>query len=277
MAIYGYKKWHSNLLGVFSIIGVLAHVMFYCENYALAQITPDATLGDRSSKITPNVNIKGLPANQIDGGTIRGANLFHSFQEFNVGELQRVYFANPTGISNILTRVTGSNISNILGTLGVNGGANLFFLNPNGILFGNNARLDVQGSFVGTTANGLQFGNQELFSAINPQAPSLLTVNVPIGLQYGRNPGAIQLQEASLQVPNGRTLTLAGGIVNIDGRELLAPGGRVELAGVASSGGVGLMQQGQELRLSVPEGLARADVSMTNGANVDVRAGGGGS
>lgn len=130
------------LLTVFSITGVLAHVIFCCENHALAQITPDRTLGDRSSKITPNVNIKGSVGDRIDGGAIRGANLFHSFQEFNVGELQRVYFANPTGISNILTRVTGSNVSNILGTLGVDGGANLFFINPNGILFGNNSRLE---------------------------------------------------------------------------------------------------------------------------------------
>jgi filamentous hemagglutinin family protein len=178
MAIYGDKNWHSNLLGVFSIIGVFTHVIFCCENHALAQITPDGTLGDRSSIITPNVNIKGSAADRIDGGAARGVNLFHSFQEFNVGELQRVYFANPTGIENILTRVTGSNVSNILGTLGVDGGANLFFLNPNGILFGNNARLDVAGSFVGTTANSFVFGDGLEFSATNPQTPSsLLTVN----------------------------------------------------------------------------------------------------
>ncbi|MHC5780028.1 two-partner secretion domain-containing protein, partial [Nostoc sp.] len=121
MAICGYRNWRSDFLGVVSIIGVLAHVIFCSDNHALAQITPDGTLGDRSSRITPNVNIKGSAADRIDGGAIRGANLFHSFQEFNVGELQRVYFANPTGISNILTRVTGSNVSNILGTLGVDG------------------------------------------------------------------------------------------------------------------------------------------------------------
>jgi haemagglutination activity domain len=102
------RNWHSDFLGVFSIIGVLAHVILCCENHASAQITPDVTLSNNSSRITPNVNIKGSAADRIDGGVIRGANLFHSFREFNVGESQRVYFANPTGISNILTRVTGS-------------------------------------------------------------------------------------------------------------------------------------------------------------------------
>ncbi|MHC5721651.1 MAG: hypothetical protein ACYTX0_58955, partial [Nostoc sp.] len=79
---------------------MLAHIIFGSENHALAQIIPNRTLGNNSSKITPNVNIKGSAADRIDGGAIRGANLFQSFQEFNVRESQRVYFANPTGISN---------------------------------------------------------------------------------------------------------------------------------------------------------------------------------
>ncbi|HEY9610078.1 filamentous hemagglutinin N-terminal domain-containing protein, partial [Allocoleopsis sp.] len=82
----------------------------------LAQITPDSTLGAESSVVTPNVNVRGFSAERIEGGAVRGANLFHSFQEFNVGDGQRVYFANPTGIENILSRVTGNNLSNILGT-----------------------------------------------------------------------------------------------------------------------------------------------------------------
>ncbi|HEY9652365.1 MAG TPA: filamentous hemagglutinin N-terminal domain-containing protein, partial [Coleofasciculaceae cyanobacterium] len=88
-------------------------------NYVLAQITPDATLGAEHSIITPNININGANADRIDGGAIRGANLFHSFLEFNVEDGQRVYFANPTGIDSILSRVTGNDLSDILGTLGV--------------------------------------------------------------------------------------------------------------------------------------------------------------
>ena len=105
---------------------------------AIAQITPDNTLGTESSRVLPNGAI-----DKIDGGALRDKNLFHSFKEFNINNGQSVYFSNPSGIENILTRVTGGNASNILGTLGVNGAANLFLINPNGIVFGENARLDL--------------------------------------------------------------------------------------------------------------------------------------
>ncbi len=280
------RNWHSDLLGVFSIIGVLAHLIFCDENHALAQITPDGTLGNNSSIVTPNVNIKGLPTDRIDGGAIRGANLFHSFQEFNVGESQRVYFANPTGISNILTRVTGSNISNILGTLGIDGGANLFLINPNGILFGKNARLDVAGSFVASTANSFVFGNGLEFSATNPQTPSsLLTVN-PSALLFNQlQAGRIENSSIApagdnifgLRVPDGRSLLLVGGEIAINEGQLNAPGGRVELAGIAGEGTVGLNVDGNNLSLIVPDAVAKTDISLSNQALVSTSGEGGGA
>ncbi|MDZ8263014.1 filamentous hemagglutinin N-terminal domain-containing protein [Nostoc sp. ChiQUE01b] len=290
MTICGDRNWYSGLLIIFSITKVLAHVIFCFENHALAQITPDGTLGDRSS-ITSNVNIKGSAADRIDGGTIRGANLFHSFQEFNVGESQRVYFANPTGISNILTRVTGSNISNILGTLGVNGGANLFLINSNGILFGNNARLDVAGSFVASTANSFVFGNGLEFSATNPQTPSsLLTVN-PSALLFNQIAAApIQNNSVApagitpagfntfgLRVGDGKSLLLVGGNVSMDGGKLNAYSGRVELGGLAAPGNVNLLLNGDNLSLKFPENVARASVSLTNQAAIYVEGAGGGN
>ncbi|MEH2181982.1 two-partner secretion domain-containing protein, partial [Nostoc sp.] len=286
------RNWLSGLLRVFSITGVLAYVIiFCCENHALAQIIPDRTLGDRSSRITPNVNIKGSVGDRIDGGAIRGANLFHSFQEFNVGQLQRVYFANPTGISNILTRVTGSKVSNILGTLGVDGSANLFFLNPNGIIFGQNARLDVSGSFIATTANSFVFGNGLEFSATNPQTPSaLLTVN-PSALFFNQlQAGSIEnrsiapagidpsgLKASGLRVPNGKSLLLVGGNVSMDGGNLNAYGGRVELGGLAAPGNVNLLFNRDNLSLKFPLNVTRADISLTNKAGVFVTGAGGGN
>ncbi|MEH2360220.1 two-partner secretion domain-containing protein, partial [Nostoc sp.] len=291
MAICRDRNWRSSLLGVFGIIGVLAYVIFYSDNHALAQITPDGTLGNNSSRITPNVNIKGSVGDRIDGGAIRGANLFHSFQEFNVGELQRVYFANPTGISNILTRVTGSNVSNILGTLGVNGGANLFFLNPNGIIFGNNARLDVAGSFVASTANSFVFGDRLEFSATNPQTPSaLLTVN-PSALFFNQlPPGRIENRSIApagiapagfnafgLRVADGKSLLLVGGNVSMDGGQLNAYGGRVELGGLAAPGNVNLIFNRDNLSLKFPLNVTSADISLTNQAGVFVTGAGSGN
>ena len=141
-----------------------------CGNSVLAQITPDESLGTESSVVTPDVEIKGETADRIDGGATRESNLFHSFQEFNVREGQSVYFASPESIENIFTRVTGNNPSNILGTLGVDGAANLLLLNPNGILFGENSSLDLEGSFLGTTAESLIFRDGKEFSAVEPQS-----------------------------------------------------------------------------------------------------------
>ncbi len=219
----GWKSWG----GSFGIVRVLAmggaitlaagFANTFFENRTLAQITPDATLGAEPSVVIPNTNVRGLPAELIEGGALRGANLFHSFQEFNIGNGQRVYFANPTGIENILSRVTGNNLSKIFGTLGVDGGANLFLLNPNGIIFGPKARLDIAGSFVGSTANSLVFDNGSKFSATNPAAPPLLTIKLRPGLQYGINqPGATIANAGTLAV--GKDLTLVAGNLDLQGQ-----------------------------------------------------------
>ena len=216
--------------GLVSVLLISEATISASLNCLLAQIVPDGTLGDESSTIAPNAEFKGLPAQLIEGGAARGTNLFHSFTEFNVGELQRVYFANPTGIENILSRVTGSNVSNILGTLGIDGSANLFFLNPNGIIFGENAQLDVAGSFVGSTANSFVFPDGSEFSATNPTAPPLLTINVTPGLQYGQNPRGDIVNSGNLTVAPRHTLSLSGKDVTSTGN-LTAPGGTVQLLG----------------------------------------------
>ena len=212
----------------------------FASTQVQAQIIPDNTLKQEVSKLTPNVLINGANLDLIDGGAQRGNNLFHSFSEFNIQDGQQVYFANPSGVVNILTRVTGTQRSNILGTLGVDGGANLFLINPNGILFGNNASLDVRGSFVGTTANGLQFGNQGVFSATNPEAPALLTIN-PSALLFNQiNQGAAIQNNAltiGLGVDEGKSLLLVGGNVVMDGGTLLVNAlGKVQLIGTTLDG-----------------------------------------
>ncbi|BAY09327.1 two-partner secretion domain-containing protein [Calothrix sp. NIES-2098] len=256
-----------------------------------AQINPDNTLGAESSSVTPNVLINGASADRIDGGALRGSNLFHSFTQFNINDGQRVYFGNPAGVQNIFTRVTGGQSSNILGTLGVNGTANLFLINPNGIVFGKNASLDVRGSFVGTTANAVQFGNQGIFSATNPQAAPLLTIN-PSALLFNQlNQTGITNQSQApaginpvgdnvtgLRVADSQNLLLVGGNLNIDGGGLLAYGGNIELAAVAAPATVGLNIAANNLpSLTIPDGVERADVSLSNGAEVNVRGADGGN
>lgn len=218
--------------------------------YALpgsAQIVPDGTL-PVNSLVTPNGN-----SFVIDGGTVEGTNLFHSFDEFSVPTGSEALFNNTVSIENILTRVTGGEISNIDGLIRANGGANLFLLNPNGIVFGANARLDIGGSFLGTTANSIVFENGEQFSATDPAAPPLLTVNVPVGLQFNGQAREIRVRGeghsftsdnpvfapivgenngSGLQVNPGKTLALVGGDLLLEGGTLTAAGGRIELGGV---------------------------------------------
>jgi filamentous hemagglutinin family protein len=238
---------------------------------ARAQITPDNSLGNESSTVTQD-NINGIPSDLINGGAARGDNLFHSFQDFNIGEGRGAYFANPAGILNILSRVTGGNASTILGKLGVLGDANLFLINPAGILFGENASLDVKGSFVGTTADSVVFGDGFEFSASNPDAPPLLTINIPNGLRFRDNPGDIVNRSIfdgnnALFVPAGETLALIGGNINFDGGQVFALGGKVELGGLTQAGTVTL---NDDFSVSFPNDVTKADISLTNNSFVDV-------
>jgi filamentous hemagglutinin family protein len=253
------------------------------------QVIPDNTLGNESSVVNPNVDVKGSLGDSIEGGATRGTSLFHSFEKFDVNPNGRVYFNPQSNIQNIFSRVTGGNPSNIQGTLGVLNSANLFFINPNGILFGPNAKLDVNGSFLGSTANSLLFGNQFEFSATSKLAPpQLLTVNIPTGLRFRENPVnaanpanitvesdvAINGNYTILQVPDEKSIALVGGDVFVDGSILLATSGRIELGGVRGAGEIGL--NGNILQLNFPENVARANVQINN-SGAGVRGSGGGS
>jgi filamentous hemagglutinin family protein len=247
--------WKLKLTSNLVVSGILVAVS---GNGVFAQITPDRTLGNESSVVKPNRDIKGIPSNRIDGGARRGGNLFHSFQEFNVEEGRGAYFTNPSGVENILSRVTGSNPSEILGRLGVIGGnANLFLINPNGIIFGANASLDVNGSFLATTADGIKLGETGQFSATEPQKSNLLRID-PSALFFNAvaaQPIVNQSQADSLsgqtnsdgtavglQVPNGETLALVGGDVFLRNGNLTAAEGRIELGSVAGAGEVSLSE-----------------------------------
>ena len=268
-----------------ALCSAVASILSVVSQTAQAQVIPDDTLGAERSIVT-SVTDSSFSSQQIEGGAVRGTNLFHSFREFNIGEGQSLYFQNPTGVQNIISRITGESLSNIEGTLGVlNGDSNVYLLNPNGILFGENARLDVRGSFIATTAPMIQFGSQGFFSSAASDSPSLLTVSPSAFLFSQTTPSAIVNRSTAplasggkgLQVPIGESLLLLGGGISLLGGGVNAPEGRLELGAVAGEGivGVGLDSQGH-LRLSYPNRIARADVSLSNGATVDTSGEGGG-
>jgi filamentous hemagglutinin family protein len=276
------QGWQWHLVGSVAIVGTFFTAV---EEQVLAQIVPDNTLGAESSVVIPDVTINGIPSDQIEGGAIRGANLFHSFEQFSILQGRGAYFANPAGITNILSRVTGANRSDILGRLGVLGNANLFLINPNGIVFGPDASLDVQGSFVATTADAVRLGDGGLFSASEPGSSNLLTVS-PSALWFNAvaaQPIINQSQADSLigqpnvedgppglQVPVGQTLALVGGDVLLEGGNLTAAGGRIELGSVAGVGEVSLNPIGNGFELRYGSDNRFGDISLSNGAFVDV-------
>jgi filamentous hemagglutinin family protein len=223
---------------------------------------------------------------EITGGTEAGINLFHSFAEFSVREENIARFINNnSAIQNVIGRVTGLSASEIFGKIEAGGSSpefNLFLLNPNGIVFGPNASLDLKGSFVATTANAIQFGNRGFFSASSPNDPSLLTVQPSAFFFNQVRPNSIRYQgnnqpEAGLKVPDDKSLLLLGGDVAIDGGKLTAPNGRVELGGLARTGKVEINVNGNDLSLGFPDNLVRADILLTNGSLVDVSSRGSGS
>ncbi|WP_186227592.1 two-partner secretion domain-containing protein [[Scytonema hofmanni] UTEX B 1581] len=243
-----------------------------------AQVSPDGTL---STTVTSPNNLNFT----INDGNRVGGNLFHSFREFSVPNNGSAVFQNALDVQNIISRVTGGSLSQINGLIQAQGTANLFLLNPAGIFFGQNARLNIGGSFFATTADSLLFGDGIEFSATNPQAAPLLTVNIPIGLRFRDSPGNITNQSVvqdntgfgiGLQVNPGNSLALVGGNVSLEqGGRLTAAGGRIELGGLAGAGTVGLQTTGNTFTLNFPaNGLS--NVSLLDDARVAVRSNGGG-
>jgi filamentous hemagglutinin family protein len=215
-----------------SLLATLLGICVGAPAWAQSVIVPDDTLGAESSQVIPNAG--GFPIELIQGGAIRGQNLFHSFEEFNVDEGREAYFVSPSdAIANIISRVTGNNLSQILGILGTRSldgvatTADLFFINPNGIVFGENALLDIAGSFYASTAEAIPLGNG-VYSATEPEQSSLLTVS-PSALfssYLSETSGDItsrgQLFSGASLILAAKNLDLGGAITAQDALTLLA-------------------------------------------------------
>ncbi len=218
-----------------------------------AQIVPDGSLPTTVDTVGNSI--------EIEGGSLRGSNLFHSFESFLIRQGEVATFRIPSAgvVENIISRVTGSNVSSIDGALHADGTANVFLMNPNGILFGPDAALNIGGSFLGTTASSLTFADETVFSSNLLQAIPLLTMSTPVGLQFGASPGAITNQSnampggrvsvlgdpVGLQLQRGNTLALIGGEVLFEGGHLDVPSGRIEIGAVGGHTFVGLADTNQ--------------------------------
>lgn len=193
----------------------------------------------------------------IEGGALSGdgANLFHSFAQFDLSSQQTANFITRPEIQNILGRVVGGNPSIIDGLLQVTGGnSNLYFINPGGIIFGPNALLNVSGSFTATTADRIGFEGDWLDSVGDNDYQAL--IGSPNRFSFlNSQPGAI-INAGNLSVNSDANLSLIGGtVINIGTIE--APEGDVTLAAIPGENVVRISQEGRILSLEVPtESLA---------------------
>jgi len=273
--VHGWQQYIWQLLRIHIIVGI-GTIVLSASNRAVAQITIDGTLSPARTLTGPNYTIR-----QADGQTV-GSNLFHSFGRFNLSTGESATFQSDASIRNIFSRVTGGSPSTINGLIATESrNVNLFLMNPSGIVFGPNASLNVgsatRGSFVATTTDALVWANGGQFSATNPGGPSsLLTlVGDPSGFLSSLNsPQPITSSGNTLKVPDGQSLLLLGGNITLDNSQLSAPGGHIELAGVTGSGTVGLGINDNTLSFNIPDGLARADVSLRNDAVISVASNG---
>jgi filamentous hemagglutinin family protein len=152
------EPWY--LIRILALGGVLWLAALLTRSHA--QITLDGSLGPGGPLTGPNYRIG------TELGQIRGSHLFHSFGQFNVPTNGSATFRGPAAIENIVGRVTGGQVSSIDGVLRSEiAGANLYLLNPSGVLFGPNARLDVRGSFHVSTADYLRLANGAIFSTFH--------------------------------------------------------------------------------------------------------------
>ncbi len=237
---------------------------------ALAQVLRDGTIG----ALPPGaVDTEAGPGGGLDylireaDGARAGNNLFHSFGQFDLSAGERAIYQGDASIRNLITRVTGGP-SSIDGVIRSEiPGANLYFINPAGVLFGENAELDILGSFHVSTADRLFFDNGGTFEVITPVNATLSTEQV-VGFGFLDAPASIEVRGSRLVVARNSDLSLTGGDLIIVGNRsdgtaggLRAQSGRIDLASLRSGGEVYLDDNGV-LRLA--NVIARGDVRISD-------------
>ena len=269
------------------LILIIGYLILVASNSSNAQVVPDSSL--------PNNSVVSDEL-EITGGTTVGNNLFHSFTEFSVNAGETAFFNHDLTIENLIGRVTGSSVSEINGLIRSLGDANLFLINPNGIIFGENAALDVGGSFIGSTAESIVFADGSEFSAVAANSEPLLTISIPVGLQYGSDVGNITVRgtgnnlkidrdtfsvdrserPVGLAVDNGNTLALMGGNVFLPGGNLTASEGRIAIASVTDRGLVKLTPDALGWNFDYAGVTTGGEINLSQAASVEVSGAGGG-
>jgi len=243
-------------------------VLFFSivASLAYAEVTLDGTLGFGGALEGPHYQIGA------ELGQQRGGNLFQSFSHFNINTGESATFSGPHSVHNIISRVTGGNPSHINGLLrSTIPNADMYFLNPYGIMFGEGASLDVQGSFHASTADTLRLSDGREFNARYPNN-SLLTIAPIEAFGFLTDmPAAITVQDTELSVSEGKTLSLIGGDLQMYNSLIGVESGQLNFSSISSYGDVVLAES--ELNFS---GTAQSGLITNNNTEIVVNGEGGG-
>ncbi len=251
------------------------HFLFYLIGFLWtlslhAEIVTDGSVGAAQNLLGPNFSIPETL------GIRSGNNLFHSFQRFNINKGEQATFTGSAAIANVISRVTGGQISNINGLLkSTIGQADFYFLNPAGVVFGANAQIDVPSSFYLSSADELRFTDGSIYSASNPAA-STLTIAQPEAFGFlGNQTGNIIIQHSNLSLSAGSTLSVSSSELQIDNTQIGINSGNIQLAAVGTnpvevdlSGEVSNLAQG-ELVIN----NSRIDVAGSGAGSIKIRSG----
>ncbi len=244
-------------------LGLVGLLSLATPNTVNAQVQLDGSLGPATALTGPDYQVTA------DLGQTVGGNLYHSFTRFDIAAAESATFSGPANITNIMSRITGGSASQIDGLLrSTIVGANLYLINPNGVVFGPSAALDISGSFAVTTADVLHLDGGGRFDASNP-GDSVLTAAAPAAFGFlNPNPAPLSVEGATLQVDAGQVISIVASDTTI-GSGLVAPGGRVNLVAVHSPGQVTLDAADPGSAIDLPGITALGDVQVTDG-RIDV-------
>ena len=268
---------------------ILSVLVLFCAlsvtSLSHAQIVRDGSIGPPGGPLTG-------PNYQIDStlGAIKGPNLFQSFSQFNLNTIntpggstvETATFTNsqPVAIGNVISRVTGGQPSSINGgIISQIPGANFYFVNPSGVVFGRNASLNTSGSFYVSTANYLRFVDGARFYASLSPASTLSSTPVAAFGFLGPTAAPITITQSRLSVPAGQTLSVIGGDISMTGDAFFtgflgiptlgAAGGMIVLASVASAGEVTLSPPGTPFNISLDGFTQLGQITLVKDALID--------
>lgn len=225
-----------------------------------AEIVTDGTVGPVQNMAGPHFQIGS------ELGTIRGANLFHSFQTFNIYTGESATYTGPASIENVISRITGGEISTINGLLRSEvGRADFYFINPSGVIFGPNAQVNVPGAFHVSTATELRFEDDTVYNATDTGA-STLSLAQPESFGFlSPQPASITVTGSRLEfTPDGYESLSAGDVTIQDGASLVSAGGDIRITAIGDSGGV------LPLAAEPGDSAASGTVTVTGASTIDV-------